>query len=514
MRLKAITKNAVAMLLKNNINALFSFICRTIFIKTLGETYLGVNGLFTNIFSLLSLMELGVGTSIIFFLYKPLAENNEDEIRAMLGLYRRLYTGIGIIIGIIGVSLIPWLPDIVHNTNNIDNLQLIYVLLLSEVVISYLSSYKRCILEADQKSYYMAIIDTGFTTLMSVVQIIILLTLRNYLLYISISIFRTFFSNVVIQHLVNKSYPYLRIRKDYKMDKDQKKLILSRTMAAFSHKLGGIVVYGTDNILINLMLNLELVGLYSNYVAIINMIYNPLSQIFNSMTASIGNLNAVEKDTNKAYINFERVTFLNCWMYGFASICLFNLLNPFITVWIGQKYLLDQFVVFVLVINFLFTGTRMVPNLFNASSGLFWNTRWKPVLEAIINLVMSIYLGHILGLAGIFLGTTCSIMVSMVVDPYVLFKRWFQRSLVGYIKLYFKWMSMIAATGVAINYLGSRISIGNVFGFIVLMAVNVIGINLIFLLFTFKSDGFTYCKNIVLDKISKKDRINDDQESK
>jgi O-antigen/teichoic acid export membrane protein len=499
MRLKAITKNAAAMLMKNNINALLSFICRTIFIKTLGETYLGINGLFANIFSLLSLMELGVGTSIIYFLYKPLADHDEYEIRGILNLYRKLYTGIGIIIGITGISLIPWLPELVHSTNNIDHLQIIYILMLTEVVISYLFSYKRSILEADQKSYYIALIDMGIAILISILQMIILLMFRNYLLYLTVAIFRTLLSNIIIQILVNKRYLFLRSKKDYRITKDQKKLILSRTMAAFSHKLGGIIVYSTDNILINLMLSLELVGLYSNYLAIINMIYNPLSQIFNSMTASIGNLKAAENDTEKAYINFGRVTFLNCWLYGFAAICLFNLLNPFITVWIGTKYLLDQFVVFVLIMNFLFTGTRMVPNLFNTSSGLFWNTRWKPVLECIINLIMSVILGHILGLAGIFLGTTCSILVSMFVDPYVLFKRWFQRSFFDYFKLYYKWILIIGVTGVVMNFLSSKIAIENVFGFIVLLVINVIGINLIFLLFTFKSAGYVYCKSIIMD---------------
>lgn len=499
MRLKAITKNAAAMLLKNNINALLSFICRTIFIKTLGETYLGINGLFANIFSLLSLMELGVGTSIIYFLYKPLADHDEYEIRGILNLYRKLYTGIGIIIGITGISLIPWLPDLVHSTNNIYHLQIIYILMLTEVVISYLFSYKRSILEADQKSYYIALIDMGIAILISILQMVILLVFRNYLLYLTVAILRTFLSNVIIQVLVNKRYPFLRSKNDYQITKDQRKLMLSRTMAAFSHKLGGIIVYSTDNILINLLLSLELVGLYSNYLAIINMIYNPLSQVFNSMTASIGNLKAAENDTEKAYTNFERVTFLNCWLYGFAAICLFNLLNPFIIVWIGKKYVLDQFVVFVLIMNFLFTGTRMVPNLFNTSSGLFWDTRWKPVLECIINLIMSVILGHILGLAGIFLGTTCSILVSMFVDPYVLFKRWFQRSFFDYFKLYSKWILIIGVAGIVMNFLCSKIFIENVFGFIVLLVINVIGINLIFLLFTFKSAGYAYCKSIIMD---------------
>ena len=489
------------MLLKNYMIAVFNFISRTIFVKTLGETYLGVSGLFTNIFSLLSLMELGVGTSITFFLYKPLADNNEDEIRGMLGLYRKLYTGIGIAISIIGVSIIPWLQDFVHTTNQIDHLLLIYLLLLSEVVISYLFSYKRSILEADQKSYYMALIDGGIVISASILQMLVLLVFQNYLIYLFIAVFRTFLSNVVIQRFVNKRYPYLLIKKEYKISVKQKKHILSRTMAAFSHKLGGIVVYSTDNILINMLLNLEIVGLYSNYTAIINMIYLPLAQVFNSMTASIGNLKAVEEDRNKAYINFGRVSFLNFWLYGFAAICLFNLLNPFITVWIGQKYLLKQSVVLVLIINFLFTGTRMVSNLFNSSSGLFWNTRWKPVLECVINLVVSLYLGYKLGLIGIFLGTTCSIMISMVVDPYVLFKQWFHRSLFEYMKSYFRWMVVIAVTGVATYYLSSLIVIINIIGFIALLAVNVVGINLIFFVFNHRSADYFYCKEVLIDRL-------------
>ncbi len=509
MRQKAITKNAAAMLLKNYIIAMFNFLCRTIFVKTLGETYLGVNGLFTNIFSLLSLMELGVGTSIIFFLYKPLAENNEDEIRGLLALYRKLYTGIGITIGILGVSIIPWLSDIVNNTSQLEHLQTIYLLLLSEVVISYLFSYKRSILEADQKSYYIALIDAAVAILTSILQMLVLLVFRNYLLYLSLSIFRNFISNVIIQEFANKRYPYLLLKKEYKITAAQRKHIFSRTMAAFSHKLGGIIVYSTDNILINFLLNLEIVGLYSNYTAIINMIYLPLAQVFNSMTASIGNLKAVEEDRNKAYINFGRVMFLNGWLYGFASICLFNLLNPFITIWIGQKFVLNQYVVLILIINFLFTGTRMVPNLFNAGSGLFWNTRWKPLLECIINLVVSLYLGSKLGLAGIFLGTTCSILVSMVVDPYVLFKQWFQRSLLDYFRLYFKWMLLIAFTGVVTYYLGTLIAVNHLFAFILLLAMNVLCINLIFFLFLHRSEDFIYCRNIILDKL-RRNKIHDE----
>ena len=433
MRTENSIRNTVYGLGGQLLGVIFSFASRTLFIYILGANYLGVNGLFGNILSMLSLAELGVGSAIIYSMYKPLAENDEGKIKAIMGLYATAYRIIGCAVALLGISLLPFLNFLIRDKPKIPNLSIIYLLFLGNSVITYFFAYKSSLIMADQKNYINTINQVRFTFAQNIIQMTLLFITKNYLLYLTVQVIVSFFMNYSISKKADKMYPFLKNGKKEYLDKECKKSIFKNTGAMMSHKVGGVVVNSTDNILISTFVGVYWVGLYSNYVMIIGMINGILSQIFTALTASVGNLNAIESD-KKSYDVFNILFFMNFWVYGFCSICLLILFNPFIIVWLGSKYIMNDYVVIMIVVNFFVMGMRQTVLLYNTTLGLFWNYRFKPWFEAVINLIASIILLKKFGIAGVFLGTFISTMTtSFWVEPYILYKRGFKMP----IKLYF-----------------------------------------------------------------------------
>lgn len=264
------------------------FISRTIFIRFLGIEYLGLNGLFTNILSMLSLAELGVGTSIIFSLYKPLQQEDTATIKALMHLYKKIYNIIGIAIGIIGCLLIPFLPVIVGKDVGIPNIQLLYLLFLANSVFSYFFTYNRSLLNADQLGYLNVINTFAYLVVATVIQVFVLYTTGNYALYLLIQIICTVISNIDISLRVKKRYKHVfQYQEIKKLDRETIKILKQNTIGNLSNKIGSVVVLSTDNILISIFVNLAAVGRYSNYVLIVNSIKGIFNQFTNSITAAL-----------------------------------------------------------------------------------------------------------------------------------------------------------------------------------------------------------------------------------
>ena len=330
-------------------------------------------------------------------------------------------------------------PDIPHFT-------LIYVLFLSNTVVSYFFTYKRSLLSADQKEYLNSVNRTFFAVIQCVGQFFVLMLTKNYLLYLIVVVACTLGSNVVISYQCDKRYPYLR-KNTEKLSKDETKELLKYVMAQLSHKVGGIVVSGTDNILTTSLVSggLVIVGLYSNYLLLINTIKSVITMFFTSVTASVGNLNA-ENDVNKSKAVFNKMFFLNMCFYGITASCILNLANDFICLWIGDKYLLSSGVVVLIVINYYISGMRQTCQTYNTTLGLFWNDRFKPWIESAINLISSIILIRYYGFMGVLLGTLIStVTTSLWVEPYMLYKHGFKQSVWDYFGRYAQYMICIIA---------------------------------------------------------------------
>lgn len=409
MRLMNSFKNAFFSTLSNILTILIGLIAQALFIKFLGNEYLGLNSLFSNIITMLSIVELGIGNSIIYSMYKPIAENKIEEIKSLMFFYKKCYRLIGFVVAILGFSLIPFLNFFVNLdsiTINI-NVYLVYILFLTETFISYFLSYKRSIFYASQQNSIISIIHIFYTILLNFTQIIILFLTKNYYLYLIVKIICRIIENTIITLYANKKFPYLIDTNINPLDKNVQSEIFKKIKALFFHKIGAFAVLSSDNIIISKMLGLVTVGLYSNYYMIINAVEIVFGQIVNSTTASIGNM-LVTESKEKIFDIFKKIRFLNFWISSFACTCIFVIMDSFIIVWIGKDFLLPRIVLATLTFNLYLKLMRSSYSCFKEAAGIYHEDRFVPIIESVTNILFSIIFCHFLGLAGVFMGTVVS----------------------------------------------------------------------------------------------------------
>lgn len=492
------------------LTVIIQFISRTVFIYVLSEQYLGIVGLFTNILSILSLSELGFGGAILYLIYKPIADDDKEKVLQYINLYRVFYKFVAIVVFIMGISIIPFLKYIIKDSSGIDNVNLIYMLYLINSVTSYLLIYKQSIIEASQKIYITIYYQKIFLIIQSIIQIIILIISRNFILYLLIQILCTLVCNILISNKADKLFPYLKYKKRSFPSKDEIKEVTKNTLAMSGHKIGTVIVFGTDNLLMSSIVSIASVGVYSNYTLIITTVNMFINIIFNGLSASIGNLvNSKEKD--EIYKVYKTINFIGFWAVSFCSIGLFSLINPLIKLWIGEKYLFNINMVFVIIINFYINGMRIVTIKFRDVMGIFWYDRYKPIFEAVINLVVSIILTVKFGIIGIVLGTTIStLLTSFWVEPYVLYKYGFKRSVNEYFKLYFKYSLIFIISGSISTIISSLFKV-NVLGFFLKFVTITLIYNLIIILMFKNTNEYKFIlkkiKVVINNKISLKKYI-------
>lgn len=410
MRTKKSLKNALFSMLSNSLIIFIGVLAQTIFIKTLGSEFLGLNSLFTNIVSMLSIVELGIGNAIVFHLYKPIYNKDIEMIKSLMNFYKKAYHIIAIIVLIFGLILMPFLNCFVgENSLNI-NIYFVFFLFVIDASISYLLSYKRSILYADQKNYIINIIHLISVIFMNIFQVIILLLYKNYIIYLIIKILFRFLENILISIYVDKKYQFLSEKNVNKLTKNVIDDIKIKVKSLFMHQIGGFCVNGTDNLIISYFLGLVSVGLYSNYYLIINSINTIYSQSFSAITSSVGNL-LVSKDNSKKMLVFKRLNFANFFLSTITASCLFLLLQDFIVIWVGGEYLLSIYIVYVLCNNYFLQTMKRSVTVFKEAAGIYFEDRFVPIIESLVNLISSIILLSFFGLIGVFIGTIISSFV-------------------------------------------------------------------------------------------------------
>lgn len=496
-------RNLITAIIGQGVGFVISFIARIFFIRTLGREYLGLNGLFTNILTILSLAELGVGEAITFSLYKPLAENNTKKCSMLMQLYKKVYTVIGVTILFIGLCLTPFLPLIIKDMPDIPYISLIYALFVVNTAVSYFFSYKRNLIIADQKRYIVTFYRYVAHAVFTFLEIIYLILFKNYIGYLLIMIAATLADNLMVSRKANKMYKFLNSEEKIPLDKESKDSIIKNTRAMMMHKVGGVVVNSTDNILLSMFVSLDSVGLYSNYFFITNAINSVTTHVFNSVTASVGNLFATS-DSKNAYRIFREIYFLDYLMYSFIAVSLTCLFNPFIELWVGKDFLFGFDIVCIIVINFYIAGMRKSVLTFREASGLFYKDRWKSVFEAIINLGTSIVLAINFGTFGVFLGTfISSITVCVWVEPLVLYKYGFKEKLREYFKLYIMYAIITIGLCALTYFLCSLINFGRFISFIIKVLICVLVPNIINSLIFGRTTEYKYFKDLIKRIFSK-----------
>ena len=412
----------IVALLMQAVTVLLSFACRTVFARLLETEYLGLSGLFSNIISVLALSELGIGSVIIIHLYKPLAEKDEQQICKLMNFYRKAYTAVGLFVIACGLVLTPFLDSLVKNDTQIPYLKGYFLLFILQSASSYFFAYKQSILTASQNEYICSAVRQAFNILMNVLQIVFLWITHQYVVYLLVAIVTSLGTNIVMSVIADKKFPYLKKGKDQKLDKEETKGMLKNVSSMMLHKVGNTVINSTDNILISSMIGVIYTGLYSNYLLIMNVITQFVTIGLSAISASVGDFNAKKTPAERKEL-FDAMNLLGMWLFGMSAICFCCLFQPTIALWLGEEYLLDFSVVLIISANFFINGLLRVSSIFSDVNGLYSKTKFKPILMAIINLVVSIVCLKLWGLIGVFVGTLVSyLLIGIWVDPYFVYK--------------------------------------------------------------------------------------------
>lgn len=505
-RLNNSIRNVKYTALAQAVNFLIAFFSRRVFVYVLSSEYLGLNGVFSNILSMLSLAELGLGSAICFCLYKPLFDKDQKTVNSIMLFYKKAYTVIGLFVLVAGLAVTPFLDFIVEELPDIAHIRLIYVLFVLNSALSYFFVYKKTLLIADQKQYITNVVHQAFVFAMNVLQIGFLYLTHNYFSYLVIMLVSTVGQNLFISWIVDKKYTFLDLKHAEPLDKATQQEVFKNIRAMTAHRVGGVVVNGTDNLIMAKCVSVVSVGLYSNYYLIKNTLVSVISLLFQSVTASIGNLGAETEDTARKEEVFNILNFIGAWIFGFSSICLFVLYNPFISLWLGEKYLFDMKIVALIVVNFYMLGMRQPVLTERDALGIFWYDRHKPIFESVINLVCSIPLALRFGIVGVFLGTLIStVTTSLWVEPYVLFKHGFHKNCAVYFVKYFGYTAVTAVAGVACFILMQYVHFSSpIADFAIKVLICGVLPNIIFLSVYCKTAEFRAIRQIINQKLLKR----------
>lgn len=437
MRLERSVRNSTAVLIGQTISMGLGFATRTVFMYTLSREYLGLNGLFTSFLSLLSLSELGIGTAITYALYKPLANRDEGQISALMNLFARAYRIIGVVIAAVGVLLYPFIGFFIEDIPDVSHMEAIYGLFLANTALSYFFSYRRTLITADQREAVNTFNQSGFLILQNILQMALLITTREYLLYLGAQILCTLLSNWAIVRKSDRLYPFLRENRHLRVSPDTFCSIRRNAAAMVMHQIGAVMVTGTDNMMIA-WVDIALLASYSNYTLVTQTLTTILRQVLGAVTAGVGNLIATEEVPRQRAI-FNRILLVNFWLYGFFAVALAVMLEPFITAWAPEDYRLPFDTTLLIAINFYLFGMRRTNVMYIDAAGLFWPLRFKSIAEALVNLAASFYFLAVLGwgINGVLLGTVVSTLTTNFWwEPLVVFRRHFRQPLAGYFMRY------------------------------------------------------------------------------
>lgn len=479
-----------------------NFIVRTVFIYHLSSEYLGINGLFTNILTVLNFAELGFGNAIIFSMYKPIANNDTKKVKSLMYFFKKIYIIIGIFVLISGLLIIPFLDFIIKSPPKInENLIIIYLLYLLEAVLSYFYCHKKSLLLAYQKNHINNLYELYTVIAKSIIQIIILITTKNYILYLFTYVISTLVVNILISNKADKIYPEIKNENIEKLDKKEIKKIFSDVKSLILYKFGKTINNGTDNLLISSLIGIKEVGLYSNYSLILQAVKHAFKSMINGVTGSVGNLNT-SKDLKKRQAILEQLLLISVWIFGFASICLLILLKPFISLWIGNDYILDFKVVLAIVIIFYLEGTNFIAETYRDTCGLFKKGKIAPLICAIINIILSIILGKKIGLMGIFIATIISLLLTTTwYNPYIIYKNIFKKSPTKYYLKYILYTLITIVAYLICDSICNSIKTNIILGFIIKSIITIIISNLIFFIFSFWNKDFIKIKNKIINII-------------
>lgn len=477
------------------LNTVIGFVCRIIFVRTLSAEYLGVSGLFTNILSVLSLAELGISSAIIYALYKPIADDNHKKITSIMQFYRKAYAAIGTFVGMVGLAIMPFLDSIIKEPPAIkESIYLLYGLYLMNTVISYFFSYRASLLTAMQRQYIVSGYNYVVTIIQSVLQMIFLLTTREYIWYLLIQIAGSIGYNVWISRKASKDYPYILDKDIAPLSKTEAKDLFVNIKALAINKVSGVLVNSTDNIAISFFSGISSVGYTSNYILLSSTVGALIGQVFNALPGSVGNLNATADEEGR-YRFFKVLNLANFWLFGWGAIGIALCSSDLVKLFFGEAFVLPMRIPMIIAINSFTIGMLQACYTYKSTLGLFKYGQYLLFFTGIINLVFDIILGKLWGIFGIYVATLIArVCTNLWYEPYAVYRYGLKRSPVLYFKRYCVYVSVILIGG-CLSWFICNLCVFSIIGNVVTkLIICTIIPNTVFVLAFRKTDEFDYLK--------------------
>ena len=498
------TRNIIFGIILKIYQILIPFFMRTAMIYLMGVEYLGLNSLFTSILQVLNLAELGVGSAMVYSMYKPIAEEDTKTICALLKLYKKYYFLIGIVIAIIGGILTPAIPKLINgNLPDELNIYVLYLLnLLATVMTYWLFAYKNSLLQAHQRSDVASKVSLYTNTIQYGLQLLTLWIFHNYYLYVIIMLATQALTNIITAIVATKMYPqYSPIGK---LSKEEVKLINRRIRDLFTAKLGTTIVNSADTIVISAFLGLTMLAMYQNYYFIMNAVISLLAIVFASCLAGVGN-SMVTESIEKNYKDFRVITFLINWIVTICMSCFATVYQPFITLWVGEKYKFNNIVVALFCVYFYLVVMQQINGMYKDAAGVWHQDRFRPLIAATFNLLFNLLFVKYLGIYAILLSTIASyILISMPWMIFNVFKYVFKRDWKEYALDFLLYFSFACVISIAC-YLLCRMTHG--FSLITQVIVNIIIsciVSNILLIIIFRQNRYFKPMLNILNRMTKK----------
>jgi len=445
-----------------------SFVVRTVFIMTLGKSYLGIGGLFSNILTMLSLAEFGVGSAIVFKLYEPMAAMDEHRIAVLMKFYKKMYRIIGLAVAAIGLCLIPFLPKLINGYDKLEALHInaaaIFLLYLLKSVSSYFFfAYKSSIIRVDQKGYLLNVISYFFSFGLAAVQIVTLLLFKNFMLYVVLQVAEVITQNIFCARLADAMYPCIKNEPEESLSREEVRGIFKDCYAIFLYTLNNVVLKATDYIIISMCLGIDMVGIYSNYYIFYTSVGSLFKKIYTAVSHSLGNLHT-ERRISHEYKIYKTVNLITAVIGYTAGIGIAAIGNEFVTTWIGSEWVLAQPFAILLGIETASKAFRIAIGKYRSTMGLFRQAMYRPVVGMAINLVLSVLLVRNWGISGVLVGTIVADLTTMMwYDPYVIHKYGFagKYPVSGYYLKFVIYAGIAAAVGAFNVFVSARFFTGH-----------------------------------------------------